>query len=204
MSRILVDQIRSNSASADAMTLDGSGNVTFPANVTCSGTATGMGGGKILQVLQTVKTDTASQGDTSNTYVDISGLSQNITTTGSNKVFITFHLTGGTEGGYAYFVRIARVTSGTTTGLCVGDAAGSRVRCTVGGNSNHAGWESFYMSSSFLDSPSAGTHTYKLQWSTGTPVSHSPTMYINRSYTDTNQAAFPRATAQITVMEVAA
>ena len=49
MSRILVDQIRSNSASADAITLDGSGNVTFPANVTCSGTATGMGGGKILQ-----------------------------------------------------------------------------------------------------------------------------------------------------------
>ena len=44
MSRILVDQIRSNSASADAMTLDGSGNVTFPANVTCSGTATGFGG----------------------------------------------------------------------------------------------------------------------------------------------------------------
>ena len=43
MSRILVDQIRSNSASSDAMTLDGSGNVTFPANVTCSGTATGFG-----------------------------------------------------------------------------------------------------------------------------------------------------------------
>ena len=43
MSRILVDQIRSNSASADAITLDGSGNATFPANVTCSGTATGFG-----------------------------------------------------------------------------------------------------------------------------------------------------------------
>lgn len=45
MSRLLVDQIRSNSASADAMTLDGSGNVTFPGNATCSGTATGFGGG---------------------------------------------------------------------------------------------------------------------------------------------------------------
>ena len=43
MSRILVDQIRSNSASADAITFDGSGNATFPANVTCSGTATGFG-----------------------------------------------------------------------------------------------------------------------------------------------------------------
>ena len=45
MSKILVDQIRSNSASADAITLDGSGNVTYPANATCSGTATGFGVG---------------------------------------------------------------------------------------------------------------------------------------------------------------
>ena len=44
MSRILVDQIRSNSASSDAMTLDGSGNVTVPGNITCSGTATGFPG----------------------------------------------------------------------------------------------------------------------------------------------------------------
>ena len=44
MSRILVDQIRSNSASADAMTLDGSGNITVPGNITCSGTATGFPG----------------------------------------------------------------------------------------------------------------------------------------------------------------
>ena len=39
MSRILVDQIRSNSASADAITLDGSGNLTIPGNITCSGNA---------------------------------------------------------------------------------------------------------------------------------------------------------------------
>jgi hypothetical protein len=52
MSRILVDSIRSNSASADAITLDGSGNLTIPGNATCSGTATGFGiGGKILQVV---------------------------------------------------------------------------------------------------------------------------------------------------------
>ena len=41
MSKILVDQIRSNSASSDALTLDGSGNVTVPGNITLSGTATG-------------------------------------------------------------------------------------------------------------------------------------------------------------------
>ena len=60
MSRILVDQIRSNSASADAITLDGSGNATFPANVTCSGTATGFGGGVAVQLKSTLSPQPSS------------------------------------------------------------------------------------------------------------------------------------------------
>tara|TARA_R100000458_G_C8259241_1_gene234905 strand:+ start:508 stop:1239 length:732 start_codon:yes stop_codon:yes gene_type:complete len=49
MSRILVDQVRSNSASSDALTLDGSGNITVPGNIVvtgnanCNGTSTGFG-----------------------------------------------------------------------------------------------------------------------------------------------------------------
>ena len=42
-SRLIVNSIRHTGASADAITLDSSGNATFPANVTCSGTATGFG-----------------------------------------------------------------------------------------------------------------------------------------------------------------
>ena len=42
-SRLIVNSIRHTGASADAITLDNSGNATFPANVTCSGTATGFG-----------------------------------------------------------------------------------------------------------------------------------------------------------------
>ena len=53
-SKLIVNSIRHTGASADAITMDASGNVTFPANATCSGTATGFGGGKVLQVLQTV------------------------------------------------------------------------------------------------------------------------------------------------------
>ena len=71
MSRILVDQIRSNSASSDALTLDGSGNLTIPGNLTCSGNAsisgtpTGFGGGKILQVVQNENnTEIATSGST--------------------------------------------------------------------------------------------------------------------------------------------
>ena len=47
-SRLIVNSIRHTGASADAITLDNSGNATFPANVTCSGTATGFGGGKVV------------------------------------------------------------------------------------------------------------------------------------------------------------
>ena len=40
-SRLVVNSVRHTGASADGITLDASGNVTFPANATCSGTATG-------------------------------------------------------------------------------------------------------------------------------------------------------------------
>ena len=43
MSRVIANAYRHTAASADAITLDSSGNVTFPANATCSGTATGFG-----------------------------------------------------------------------------------------------------------------------------------------------------------------
>jgi len=43
-SRLVVNSVRHTGASADAITLDASGNVTFPANATCSGTASGFGG----------------------------------------------------------------------------------------------------------------------------------------------------------------
>ena len=93
MSRLITNAIRSTSASADAITMDGSGNVTFPANATCSGTATGFGGGKILQVISDTKTDT--QSFQSQSFSTISGLSVSITpSSASNKVPVSYtHLT---------------------------------------------------------------------------------------------------------------
>ena len=51
-SRLIVNSIRHTGASADAITLDNSGNATFPANVTCSGTATGFGSDGLLEADQ--------------------------------------------------------------------------------------------------------------------------------------------------------
>jgi len=44
MSRLITNAVRHVSASADAITLDASGNITFPGNATVTGSATGFGG----------------------------------------------------------------------------------------------------------------------------------------------------------------
>ena len=91
MSRILVDQIRSNSASSDALTLDGSGNLTIPGNATISGTATGFGGGKLLQAVTASSTSATFVYGT--TFAD-SGLSASITPSATSSkilVFVTQH-----------------------------------------------------------------------------------------------------------------
>ena len=88
MSRLITNSIRSTSASSDAITFDGSGNATFPANVTCSGTATGMGGGKVLQIQST--NVASSIQITSTSYTVLTGLSVNITpTSASSKILIS-------------------------------------------------------------------------------------------------------------------
>lgn len=105
MSRLITNSIRSTSASADAITFDGSGNATFPANATCSGTATGFGGGKVLQIVQANHT-TAAQ-STSSTYAD-TGLTASITTSSSHAgVFVITNLAMGASannGGDAYVI----------------------------------------------------------------------------------------------------
>ena len=156
MSRILVDQIRSNSASSDALTLDGSGNLTIPGNATISGTATGFGGGKVLQVVSATSTTNVSSSSAS--HVD-TGLSCSITTTSSsNKVYVSL--------AQSLYVRNA---GGTTASINWDLVRGSTVLSD--GNSNiilrgeaHSPYILTAQMGSFvfLDSPgSAATHTYK-------------------------------------------
>ena len=91
-SRLIVNSIRHTGASADAITLDNSGNATFPANVTCSGTATGFGGGKILQVVSTTRTDTFSENVATGS-LSADALTVNITpSNANNKIFLTAHV----------------------------------------------------------------------------------------------------------------
>ena len=157
--------------------------------------------GNILQVLQTVKTDTASV--TSNNFADLSGMSAPaITTTGSNKVLIRLFVHWGTEAGHAISFRLVKDTGGSVTVRPIkGDTAGSRDSLIFGGLHSNAPWEVNPASMEYLDSPGAGTHTYKLQWAV---PSGATIAYFNRSFRDNNQAGEARTPSVITVMEVAA
>ena len=153
-SRLIVNSIRHTGASSDAISLDSSGNVT------CNGTATGFGGGKILQVLQTVKTDVFSTNSLS--YVLVTGLTQAITAAStSNKILINVTLYGGNSGNdYAVGFKLAKDGSamdGNTIGAASGNNAQSATMRMRVSSTSHADETSFM----FLDTPAdTNSHTY--------------------------------------------
>jgi hypothetical protein len=116
------------------------------------------GVGKVLQVLQTAKSDGFST--TSATYVDITDLTLNITpSSASNKVLIFFQVTGSSTG--LAYVRISR----GGTDIASGTGSGSRVSATTGNFSNTGdGNRTFNYFASFLDSPNTtSSTTYAIQ-----------------------------------------
>ena len=201
MSRVIANSYRHTGASADGITLDSSGNVTFPANATCSGTATGFGGGKILQVLQTVKTDVFSTNSSS--YVAVTGLTQSITAAStSNKILVNITLYGGNSGSeYAVAFKLAKDGSaidGNTIGAAAGNNQESGTIRFRQSSSNHAEDASFM----FLDTPAdTNSHTY------GVLMKIFNTSYYGRLGTtgaDGNYNQQMRCPCTITLMEVSA
>ena len=181
--------------SADkALITDGSGNLSF-------GDA---GGGKVLQVVQSVKSDTASWSAHATTPV-ASGLSASITpsATGS-KVLVQYMINiGYPSNGSQFFLHLFR----GSTEINQGDAASSRKRAhNVWGGSYQGNAES-YMSHThngvFLDSPSTtSSTTYSIKH---TDATGSGTYYINRSTEDRDNAGYdPRFVSNIILMEIGA
>jgi hypothetical protein len=156
--------------------------------------ASSMPVGSVLQVVQTVKTDTYSATPGAS-WVDITGMSVSITpSSASNKVMVFFAVHGNT--GNLSYVRLVR----DSTAIGVGETSGSRVSCTVGNFSETGdGNRSFEWGTNFLDSPATTSSvTYKLQLLCET----SNTFYLNRSRLDQNSTVGFRPISQITVMEI--
>ena len=189
-SRLIVNSIRHTGASSDAITLDSAGKCSFPNG----------GAGKILQVLQTVKTDVFST--TSNSYVLVTGLTQAITAAStSNKILINVTLYGGvSSGNYVAGFKLAKDGSamdGNTIGAASGNNAESGTFRFRNATDTHAEEASFM----FLDTPAdTNSHTYGLLMK----VFASTTGRLGTTGTNGNYDQHMRCPCTITVMEVGA
>ena len=153
------------------------------------------GGGKVLQVVSTIKTDTFSLSSTT-TLTDITGLSVSITPSSTNsKIFITAHVgVYDTSVGSGFGFALLR----GATKIAAGDTAGNRNLVTVGGlhDANNGAPVAF----SFLDSPATtSSTTYKIQL-----YNNNATGYVNRTSEDSDTASYPRGSSTITVWEIGA
>jgi len=198
MSRLITNAIRSTSASSDAMTIDSSGKPAFPNG----------GVGKILQVVQTVKTDTFSftSSATGNTSGGVSGaaISASITPSStSNKILIRGVLSVSHSSNNR--IGIVVYADGTEISGSTGDAASSRSRVATGGQlTGGFSAQHLMLGHEFLHSPSTTssvTYSYRL---VNLDSTASRTLYLNRGSGDSDAAHHFRSTSIITLEEVAA
>ena len=182
------------------ITINGSGTIGglsaggLPANSVTADTCN-FSPGKILQVLQSAKTDTATMSSTT-TFTDISGMSVAITpSAATSKVLVQFHVNISNLSNGAVHLRLMR----GSTAIAVGDASSSRGPVTVMGAAVQHGNDMKVRSMLWLDSPNTtSATTYKLQWQGGVdPV-------LNMSKDDGDSLDHPRGVSTITVMEVGA
>ena len=198
MATLNATNLKHASSGSNNIVLAADGSTTISGNATCSGTATGFGGGKILQVIQAYKQDTTST--TSSSFTDISGMTVSITpSNASNKVLVTamFSATG-------YDVLHVALTTGDGTPIIQASGSGYNEKPAVaiyaGGNSSGESWYGNQMNTVVkLDSPNTTSAvTYKLRWRVNTG-----TGYLNRN-NDMGSQYNNAVASTITVMEVAA
>ena len=184
---------------AEVLRINSSGNLQLPTAGTkvlnSSGNPILHQTGSILQVVQTVKTDTFSS-TTINTWIDITGMTASITPSSTtSKILVMCSVFGSSQSNG--FVRLLR----GSTAICVGDAAGTRVQASTGsfytyGDGNITNTQPI----TFLDSPATiSATTYKLQfWISAN------SFYINQDRANVDSADRARGASTITLMEVSA
>jgi len=141
------------------------------------GLPVGASGGGIIQVVQTIKSDSSAV--TGPTFAD-SGLSVTITPqSSSNKILIIADMNIGSSTSYDSKLRLVR----NSTDIYLGDADGTRPRVTRVVNTHPPSSYGIYHNVPaqivFLDSPATTSSvTYKIQMAAYT----SHTVYLNRSH----------------------
>ena len=177
------------------LTVPGTGNSTLATTSTA---------GKILQVKNTIKTDTAST--TGDTFVDISGLTISITpSSSSNKILFRGYVAMGTQlngtGTLKIFRDSTEIGKSTADGTTADNSTGYMKILNAGSATTSGRSQVFQVQFEVLDSPSTTSAiTYKCQFAE-THINN--TVYVNRPFAGTD-ADHHGVISSITAMEVAA
>jgi len=184
------------------LTLGASGDsISIPSGATIANSGTATGFGKVLQVVQAVKTDTGSFSSSStNTFVLFPGMSVSITPSAtSSKVLVcwTANITPSVGTGHLRLYR-------DTTSIFQGVAASNR----IGSTQVHRDAPTPYdysvtaLTGLYLDSPSTTSAVaYNLKGTLGS--TYSGTFYINQTRGDGDADYEGRTASSIIVMEIA-
>ena len=137
------------------------------------------GGGGIVQVKQTVKTDVFSTSTTGDT-LDVTGVTVTITpkfSTSKIFVMISGYYSNDNNDSFAHLYLVRVLDGSTDTGIAVGDTRGTTTRATMGAALRSGGGQSNNISRhfgcQFLDSPNTTSSVeYKLRMlvTQGTPA----------------------------------
>ena len=157
------------------------------------------GGGKVLQVVSTTKTDTFST--LSATFVDVTGLTVSITPSAtSSKVLVIASVVWTNVGGTGnhFFGRLMR----DSTVLHVGTSVGTnRIPASFGGNTVNVN-STETSSINFLDSPSSTSAiAYHIEARTQTAGA---AVKVNQSNNDSDSLPYNRTASTVTAMEIGA
>ena len=188
----------SDGSANQVLKTDGSGNLSFGADQA----------GKILQVKNAIKTDTASV--TSNTFTDISGLSISITpSSSSNKILFRGYVSIGTEGNTNVAIKIFRdsteIGKSTANSTAANNSTATAAGLNVSSVTSSVKSQIKQLQFEVLDSPNTTSAvTYKVQFAEISLYQYaSVIVYINRTHFPTS-ASLHGTISSVTAMEVAA
>ena len=199
MSELRVDKLTPQSGTALQIG-DSSDVITIPAGatITNSGTATGFGGGKLKQIIQSELTGVVTT--TSSTYVALTGVTASITPTAtSSKILIMLTGSMSTTASNQGHLQLFR----DSTQIHMGDAAGSRDRDSYAyrdfvGSSNGT----ISVSIMYLDPNTPADTTTAIVYSVKWKTADSSTLAWNSTSNDADSAGFPRNASSLILQEI--
>ena len=202
MSTLKTAAIRGTSGTADSVQLHASNqSVTFPGNVTVSGTMTG--GGKILQVVSTTLTTVASNSTAAEatwSYNDAALKATITAANASNKFLIMGSVVVGSNG---LAVSSILQDAGSNLTGAVGSGTLSNRKASTSGDDSGSTEGVFTLSHSVVIS-AGDTSEHNFHYAFFHNGGGTNTIYLNRSNSDTDTTKRGRYISNITVMEIAA